>query len=191
MNNGFGDKIEISEWTTWLPYVATGIGRFGVNTVVPSGANENYIFYDVTVTLDSPIDGFFSRMHLSWSTKPPTAQATYQIQPMSFEEGALLHGPEIDCNGDIGWRANEKLPLQYCDLGLGVSYVQTALGITVDGFFGAETWDAVGRFQLKNQLSEFLVVGPETWLKLFPNQSALAGYDTDGDGLITPDEFGK
>ena len=92
MNTGFGDKIEISEWTTWLPYVATGIGRFGVNTVVPSGANENYIFYEVTVTLDSPINGFFSRMHLSWSTKPPTAQATYQIQPMSFEEGALQIG---------------------------------------------------------------------------------------------------
>ena len=191
MNVGFDDKIEVSEWTTWLPYAATGIGRFGVNTQDLSGSDQDYVFYNVTVTLDSPVNGFFSRMHLSWSRKPPTAQEVYQIQPMSFEEGVLLHGPEIDCNGATGWKSNDTLPLEYCDLGLGVSYVQKALGITVDGFFGAETWETLGRFQLKNGLSEFLIVGPETWLRLFPNQNAMPGFDMNGDGLITADEFGK
>ena len=191
MQNGVGDKIEITNWTTWSSDVATGVGRFGVNTYIPSGADENYDFYDITITLDTPINGFFSKMHLSWTIKPPTAAESYDVQPMTFNEGSLMYGPEADCDGDLGWTYNDSLPIKLCDHGRGVEYIQTALGLEADGYFGADTWKALGRYQLDNGLTEFGDVGPETWAKLFTNQSGLPGRDYNGDGLVTPDEFGE
>jgi len=191
MNNGAGDKIEVASWTTWSSDVATGVGQFGVNTYIPDGAAGNYDFYDVTITLDSPIKGFFSKMHLSWKVKPPTAMETYDVQPMTFDEGQLINGPEADCDGDLGWTYNDSLPIEYCNQGRGVEYIQTALGLVADGYFGRDTWKALGRFQIDNGLSEFGSVGPETWASLFPSQEGLPGNDYNGDGLITPDEFGE
>lgn len=191
MANGVGDKIEITSWTSWTAESAVGVGRFGVNTYEPDGAAENYEFYDITILLDAPVNGFFSRMHLSWIIQPPTASSTYQVQPMTYQEGMLLYGPEASCDGDLGWRYNDSLPIEYCDQGRGVSYIQNALGLESDGNFGAETWIALGKFQLANGLTEFLSVGPETWLKLFPYQAGLPGFDINKDGLVTPDEFGE
>ena len=191
MNNGVGDKIEVTSWTTWSADVATGVGRFGVNTYIPYGGAENYDFYEITITLDSPRDGFFSKMHLSWTIKPPTALQSYDVQPMSFNEGLLSNGPEADCDNDLGWIYNDSLPIEYCNQGRGVQYIQSELGLEADGYFGRDTWIALGRFQLDNGLTEFGSVGPETWAKLFPYQEGLPGRDYNGDGLVTPDEFGE
>lgn len=191
MNNGIGDKIEITNWTTWSSDVATGTGRFGVNTYFPSGADENYDFYDITITLDSPINGFFSKMHLSWTVQPPTAAESYDVQPITYDEATILWGPGRDCEGDLGWTYNDSLPIEYCNQGRGVENIQTALGLEADGYFGRDTWTALGRYQQKNGLTEFGIVGPETWAKLFPYQGGLPGHDYNGDGLVTPDEFGE
>jgi hypothetical protein len=48
------------------------------------------------------------------------------------------------------------------DRGTGVRQVQTALGIVVDGVFGAQTEQGVKRFQKRKGISVDGVVGPET-----------------------------
>jgi hypothetical protein len=189
MNNGVGDKIEIATWTTWSTDVASGVGRFGVNTYEPNGAAENYDFYDITITLDTPVNGYFSMIHLSWTINPPTASESYYVAPMSFNEGLLLNGPESDCSQ--GWRYNDNFPLELCDHGRGVESIQSVLGMNMDGNFGVDTWKVLCRYQIDNDLDEFGFIGRETWLKMFPYQEGLPGRDYNGDGLVTPDEFGE
>ena len=189
MNNGVGDIIEIANWTTWSTDVASGVGQFGVNRYEPNGAAENYDYYDVIITLDTPVNGYFSRMHLTWTNRPPTASESYFVAPMSFNEGQLLYGPESDCSS--GWRPNDSLPIELCDQGRGVAFVQSALGVAMDGYFGADTWKVLGRYQIDNDVEEFGIVGRETWMKLFPYQEGLPGHDYNGDGLVTPNEFGE
>lgn len=86
-------------------------------------------------------------------------------------------------------RKNELLPLSLCDQGRGVRRVQKLLGLNVDGSYGNNTHNAVVDFQYENGLVPTGVVDRETWYKLDPAQLG-PGFDRNGDGLVTPDEFG-
>ena len=61
-------------------------------------------------------------------------------------------------------RAPEPTPVvvKRGDRGTAVRQVQSALGITADGVFGAQTERAVKRFQARKGLAADGVVGPET-----------------------------
>lgn len=89
---------------------------------------------------------------------------------------------------------NENLPLRRCDEGRGVTYVQEALNrlgyeLQPDGYFGNSTRFSVKYFQRLNGIRATGVVDSDTWAKLFAG-TTLPGNDLNGDGLVTPNEFG-
>ena len=85
-------------------------------------------------------------------------------------------------------RRNDVLPLVKCDRGEGVRRVQELLSIEADGLFGNDTFNALLVFQHGNGLEITGRVDEETWRALDPAQTG-PGYDQNGDGLVTPDEF--
>ena len=93
-----------------------------------------------------------------------------------------------------GWTENLALPLEKCDSGRAVRTVQkrlVALGFDtdVDGYLGPGGVAAVMAFQKKNGIMATGLVDLATWRALFPGNAGLKGTDTDGDGVITPDEL--
>lgn len=90
--------------------------------------------------------------------------------------------------------ANSDLPLGRCEKGRGVRSIQKRLiaggaKIDLDGYFGTGTVIAVMDFQTAVGLPVTGYVDEKTWKALIPNQTELPGADSDGNGLITPDEF--
>jgi len=89
---------------------------------------------------------------------------------------------------------NSNLPLGRCDKGRGVRSIQKRLiaggaQIDLDGYFGTGTVIAVMDFQTANGLPMSGYVDDKTWKALIPNQTELPGADSNGDGIVTPDEF--
>ncbi len=85
------------------------------------------------------------------------------------------------------------LPIGKCSQGLAVEYVQRFLNdlgyeLDADGYFGSGTEFAVKYFQRQNSLRVTGLVELETWKALL-NGSSLPGYDMDGNGVVTPEEF--
>lgn len=58
-------------------------------------------------------------------------------------------------------------PLKRSSTGVAVTFIQTRLGVTADGKFGAQTDAAVRAFQTDRKLVVDGVVGPATWAALF------------------------
>lgn len=92
------------------------------------------------------------------------------------------------------WVENLALPIEKCDSGRVVRIVQKrldALGFDtdVDGYLGPGGVAAVMAFQKTNSLMATGLVDLATWRALFPSNEGLRGTDTDGDGVITPDEL--
>jgi hypothetical protein len=58
-------------------------------------------------------------------------------------------------------------PLKRGSRGISVERIQTRLGLTVDGWFGPVTEQAVRRFQTARRLTVDGIVGPITWAALF------------------------
>lgn len=70
--------------------------------------------------------------------------------------------------------------LRYGDTGADVKTLQTALNgrgasLAVDGDFGAQTRDAVLKFQRLNGLEDDGIVGEKTWAALTADTNALIG----------------
>lgn len=89
---------------------------------------------------------------------------------------------------------NENLPLERCDEGRGVAYVQEALNglgyeLEADGYYGNSTRFAVKYYQRSNGIRASGAVDAETWRSLFAGVR-LPGNDLNSDGLVTPNEFG-
>lgn len=90
--------------------------------------------------------------------------------------------------------ANTFLPLGRCDKGRGVRSIQKRLiaggaQIDLDGYFGTGTVIAIMDFQTAKGLPMSGYVDDRTWKALIPNQTELPGADSNGDGIVTPDEF--
>ena len=83
---------------------------------------------------------------------------------------------------------NEQLPLVMCQKGEGIKLVQLLIGVEADGFFGNDTFNALIDFQVSEGLEPTGVVDEETWFALDRSQSG-PGFDENGDGLVTPNEF--
>lgn len=86
-----------------------------------------------------------------------------------------------------------ELPLYLCDEGYPVTYVQVRLnedgaGLEEDGQFGPATEAAVITFQRDWGLPTTGVVDLDTWAMMFMYWG-LPGYDSDGNGVITPSEI--
>ncbi len=60
-------------------------------------------------------------------------------------------------------------PLKQGSTGKAVQAIQTRLGTTPDGKFGPVTDRLVRNFQTANRLTADGIVGPKTWVALFPN----------------------
>jgi hypothetical protein len=88
------------------------------------------------------------------------------------------------------YRRNDSLPLVKCDKGPGVKYVQEILGVNPDNYFGNNTINALIQFQKIKGIPSTGVIDLETWRALDPEQTG-PGTDINGDGLVTPDEFGR
>lgn len=89
---------------------------------------------------------------------------------------------------------NSNLPIGRCDKGRGVRSIQKRLiaggaQIDLDGYFGTGTVIAVMDFQTAKGLPMSGYVDEKTWKALIPNQTELPGADSNGDGIVTPDEF--
>lgn len=87
-----------------------------------------------------------------------------------------------------------SLPIGRCEKGRGVRSIQKRLiadgaQIELDGYFGTGTVIAVMDFQTAQGLTMSGYVDEKTWKALIPNQTELPGADSNGDGLVTPDEF--
>ena len=83
---------------------------------------------------------------------------------------------------------NEQLPLVMCQKGEGIKWVQLLVGVEADGLFGNDTFNALVDFQDSEGLEPTGVVDEETWFALDRSQSG-PGFDENGDGLVTPNEF--
>ena len=82
-------------------------------------------------------------------------------------------------------------PLERCDKGPAVRVAQLFLAelyapLTIDGYFGPETEAAVRNYQAEFGLAVDGLVGPRTWTQL--TDGLVCGDDSDGSGIIDPDE---
>ena len=111
---------------------------------------------------------------------------------LSASTVATAQSPATHLPNCSAYRFNDQYPIRRCDRGDDVKTIQAALGragypLTVDGYFGPHTDRAVRAFQGDNGLHVDGLVGPLTWRAL--NASLhLTGSDSDGSGLIDPDE---
>lgn len=93
----------------------------------------------------------------------------------------LILGIHTDGNaGDVTWSLIERirkdlfeqpmdeLPILRANHAGGrlVSYIQYRVGVDVDGIYGANTTNAVKKFQSENKLTDDGIVGSKTWQKL-------------------------
>ena len=106
--------------------------------------------------------------------------------------GAAEPGPAPPVPACDGYADNDQYPITMCDKGPAVEVIQQALvaagqAIEVDGYFGPQTDAAVRAYQAANGLEVDGRVGPLTWAALVP---AAPGADTDGSGVVDPDELG-
>ena len=93
-----------------------------------------------------------------------------------------------------GWTENYRLPIEKCDSGRVIRVLQkrlVALGydVDVDGYLGPGAVAAIMDFQKKNSIFATGLVDLATWRALFPSNEGLKGTDSDGDGVVTPDEL--
>lgn len=96
----------------------------------------------------------------------------------------------------VEYAYNDLLPLEYCQEGRGIQYAQNILvslgyDIEADSYLGPASFAAVRDFQEKNGLPVTGKIDSNTWRALDPDQKSFPGYDRNGDGLVTPDEFGE
>ena len=186
--NGCGDKIEVYEWTTWSSDVASGKGRWGANTFEPDACSENYEWHDIVITLDTPIDGYFTQMHCDYCSMKYVGPVNPRQLSMIERESAGAPGCE-----DFSWGG--ALPFKECQSSPFIQFIQnqlSVLGYAISyntGEFGDETWYAVMQFQIDRRIEQDEgVVGLATWRELFKGVG-LPGHDLNNDGLITPNEI--
>lgn len=119
---------------------------------------------------------------------------------------ALKYVAETGCEADLssitaslnekcnGYFAASELPVEKCDHGLAVQLMQSRLrkagyNTSVDGYYGPAMANAVFRFQRDKGLLKSGTIDEATWKALEPDQSTLPGSDTNGDGVISPNEL--
>ena len=93
-----------------------------------------------------------------------------------------------------GYFAASELPVEKCDQGQAVQLMQTRLrkagySTSVDGYYGPAMALAVYKFQKDKGLLKSGMIDQATWKALEPDQSTLPGTDTNGDGIISPNEL--
>ena len=194
--------VEIYEWTTWSKDLAIGVGRFGENTFEPNAAAENYKWTETTVTLDTPVNGFFTEMRCEGCWLPYVGPVSIRLLEM-FEGNPVLRDGYINVGEACEFEFQTDFPFHYCDDGPFIEYIQSRLSelgypndelyspTEDDGFgvFGFKTWLAVMQFQIDKQIeSEKGWVGKVTWRELFAGIK-LPGNDLDNDGMISPNEI--
>ena len=200
--DGYGDIVEIYEWTTWSKDLAIGVGRFGENTFEPNAAAENYKWTEITVTLDTPVNGFFTEMRCEGCWKPYVGPVSRRLSEM-FEGYPALRDGNYNHGEACEFEFQTDFPFHYCDDGPFIEYIQSRLSelgypndelyypTEDDGFgvFGFKTWLAVMQFQIDKQIeSEMGWVDKVTWRELFAGIK-LPGNDLDNDGMISPNEI--
>jgi hypothetical protein len=94
----------------------------------------------------------------------------------------------------IDFNFSVELPVSICDEGQSVSLIQEAVSsagfsIGIDGYFGESTKLAVQFYQRVKGIRATGIVDWGTWNELFKD-AYLPGVDLNGDGVITPEEFG-
>jgi peptidoglycan hydrolase-like protein with peptidoglycan-binding domain len=84
----------------------------------------------------------------------------------------FMHGVMRQFHGRRPCGENARRWVARGSIGEVVKEVQRALGVPVDGVFGAQTEEAVRKFQTEQGLPVDGVVGPRTWAKLSPSSQS-------------------
>jgi hypothetical protein len=133
-------------------------------------------------------------------TAPASTQGSV---PGATETSAPGDEPVVTGSGTIGpttsglecqFAENDALPLERCDLGPAIRALQSVLqtlhyGNAVDCRFGDQTLYAVVAFQTDRDLTANGVVDEETWAAVEEFFLANWGEDTNGNGVIDPNEI--
>jgi peptidoglycan hydrolase-like protein with peptidoglycan-binding domain len=114
---------------------------------------------------------------------PPLALASTTTAPPGSEEARRPVCPS--------YTFRVEYSLRLCDKGPAVRIIQERLvaageSISIDGYFGPGTEQAVRRFQGAHGLDVDGWVGPDTWRVLVPDAP---GVDVDGNGIVDPPEL--
>jgi peptidoglycan hydrolase-like protein with peptidoglycan-binding domain len=119
---------------------------------------------------------------------------------------ALKYAAETGCEPDLssisaslnepctGYFAASELPVEKCDHGLAVQLMQSRLrkagyNTSVDGYYGPAMALTVLQFQKDMGLLKSGSIDQATWKALEPDQTKLPGTDSNGDGIIAPNEL--
>jgi hypothetical protein len=156
-----------------------------------AGGSEHY-----TVEYIKSIDG---TLFATWfgTCGRPCGDLIYEWVPaygrLEGKEATERQKKEMERLNCIEFRFNDDLPLQLCDEGLPVESVQGQLqrsgyDIDRDGYFGIDTQLAVKLYQREHGIRATGVVDVATWTEMFKNV-ILPGWDLNGDGVVTPNEF--
>ena len=155
---------------------STGIADRPITSTAPAAAEP--IDHDTTEPGDV--------VALPTTTARPTTTATPEAAT------APSQGRPTTSTVCASYTPTNAYHLDICDSGAAVRLVQERLrasvdsSLTVDGYFGPGTRDAVRSFQQQHGLTVDGQVGPATWELLVPDAP---GIDADGSGIVDPDEI--
>jgi peptidoglycan hydrolase-like protein with peptidoglycan-binding domain len=120
------------------------------------------------------LSGALASSSTSSTTSTSSSTPTSSTEPPSE--------PRVCPNGYHAY--DQRYPIQLCDEGPAVRYIQEKTGAPVDGAFGPTTRQSVRVFQEERGLPADGLVGPATWTAMFPDGAP--GVDADGNGTVEP-----
>ncbi|CAB4614591.1 unannotated protein [freshwater metagenome] len=209
----YGEKLLLEKCTTTWAFGDTDRDRWNCPD---EGCQQTRLFHldgakwinTTTCQRSLPLTRFFMSCYI-----PSVGAATLKELPPSDvaciiwpANKSLKYAVETGCEPDLasitaslsekctGYFAASELPVEKCDQGQAVQLMQARLrkagySTSVDGYYGPAMALAVYKFQKDKGLMKSGMIDLATWKALEPDQSTLPGTDTNGDGVISPNEL--
>jgi peptidoglycan hydrolase-like protein with peptidoglycan-binding domain len=179
----------VSVWATTIgPSTGGDVGDPTVPVIAVLRPGRRAEWYSVT-------DGWAYASSDVWGTVFQRRAADGSIELARIDPG-FLRGDDDVCP-TYHDHVEHRYPFRLCDSGGFVTALQGLLrydhgyDVSVDGYYGPGTEEAVRRFQAANGLAVDGLTGPLTWAALIaPYAGDPMRTDTDGSGLVDPWEFG-
>jgi hypothetical protein len=151
--------------------IAAGVASYGVQTIAWSGGQVDVTQIatlqngqvldggqvDVEVIVSATLLNF-----IAWTPGQPSPHAPPPPPPPPASVSWSQWSPGVD----LAMGATDHAAVKVLQAALSNSGIYGVRGITVDGFFGNQTWAALGNFQAQAGLLEDHIAGPATRAKL-------------------------